>query len=179
MFERAKIIKRGAVLNRGAAMLIGALLAGLTLASAGPAAASPGAAPEYRVVKTVVTTATSAVQGPANIAASCRNGGAGVPVRRGSYSGEACEGTDILDVWYSDGRRETFVVGTTWTNNIYHIWQRSAGDTTWSGWTTLPGNGTADDGVGLWDDSPVTVFVLGTTGRLYCNTYAWSGWYLC
>jgi hypothetical protein len=158
---------------------VGALLAALALATAGPAAASADTATDTHVVKTLVTEVTADARGGLNIAASCRNGGSAVAVTRGSYTGYACSGTRILDVLYGDGRWETFVVGTTWTNNIYHIWQRGAGDSNWSGWTTLPGNGTAVAGIWLWDNDPVTVYVQGTTGLYYCNTYAWSGWYVC
>lgn len=122
-----------------------------------------------------VTTAAPDGSDGANTAAC------GVAVRRGAYTGYALCGTDILDVWYSNGIRETFVVGTTSRNNIYHIWQRYVGDTQWTGWRTLPGNGTAIDGIWPWASSPLIVYVVGTTGYLYCNRRgtSWSGWYLC
>ena len=155
-----------------------AVLAGMNLVP--PAAQADSRAESVTtVVKVETAVAKSDVNTDVAPAAVC-----GVPVKRGAYTGAALCGTTILDVTYSNGIQETFVVGTTSRNNIYHIWQRYVGDTQWIGWRTLPGNGTAVDGIWDFTLAPrLVVFVLGTTGLYYCNergtTGGWSGWYVC
>ncbi|MBB5867023.1 hypothetical protein F4553_000402 [Allocatelliglobosispora scoriae] len=155
-----------------------AAVAGLVLVFAGPAAATADrAAPpsSIRVVATKITVAGANGESRVPLV-SC----SGVSITRGAYTGAVCYGTNILDVLWSDGRWQTFVVGTTSSNNIYNIWQRWAGDSSWSGWAPVAGNGTAINGVWLADDSPLTIKVVGTDSR-YCNTWNpnWSGWYNC
>jgi hypothetical protein len=107
------------------------------------------------------------------------------PITVGGHLGAMKCDTVMLSHTYLSGRLEYFVVGTTATNNIYHIYQLPSDHSTWSNWMPVPGNGVAVTGVlpVPWM-SPFTIEVQGTTGGWYCNTIqsgptGWSGWYSC
>lgn len=174
---RTRTILRRAV---GIAVLPVVVLGALALApSAANAADHIGTGTAaVKVIRTVAE--PTAADRAANVGAST----CGVKVVRGAYTGYALCGTIILDYQYTNGIWETFVVGTTSSNNIYHIWQRYAGDPTWTGWQTLPGHGTAVDGIYFFTQGThdsIVIEVLGTTGSYYCNarSTSWAGWYLC
>ncbi|GLY98369.1 hypothetical protein [Actinoplanes sp. NBRC 103695] len=101
------------------------------------------------------------------------------PVIRGDFTGFALCSTDVLDFVNPNTIQEAFVVGTD--QRIYHIAQRYAGDTAWTGWLQLPGGGKAVDGVWHVNPAPLTVSVIGTDFHTYCNIRDtdWSGWNRC
>jgi hypothetical protein len=100
-------------------------------------------------------------------------------VTRGDFTGLALCNTEVLDFTHPSTIREAFVVGTD--QRIYHIAQRYAGDTHWTGWLQMPGGGIAVDGVWLVNPAPLAVSVVGTDFHRYCNTRDtnWSGWIRC
>jgi hypothetical protein len=107
---------------------------------------------------------------------------AACPITRGAQSGAGICGTTVLDIQWSDGRFETFVVGLD--HATWHVFQRYAGDPTWAGWYSL--GGYAIDGVWLWSSSPVTFYVVGSDNNLWCQRSTpgqtpsgWSGFYRC
>ena len=99
-------------------------------------------------------------------AANCR-------IRVGNHNGLYICGTRV-GVWtHPDGRLEWFVVGAD--RAIWHIWQRTVGDTAYSGWRTL--GGYAQDLTGL---RRPRVYVRGGDGRPWCRDWPWrSGWFRC
>ncbi|MFI6100173.1 hypothetical protein ACIA8G_31895 [Lentzea sp. NPDC051213] len=103
--------------------------------------------------------------------------------RRGVHVGRVLCGSHIwtyVDFQWSDGRWETFVVGTDAA--VHHIWQRWNGDTEWSGWQTFGGR--VYQGVrslGSTTNRP-RIAVAGGDFNGYCLNFDgrnWTGWYHC
>ncbi|GAA1852170.1 hypothetical protein [Asanoa iriomotensis] len=102
------------------------------------------------------------------------------PNRYGKYR----YGTYVVDVNYdSVGIKQTIVIGTTASNNIYYTTQTAVGSGTWTGWESFPGGGTGRFGA----DFPLsaaepTLRVVGTDGWFYCsraNRWGWTSWARC
>lgn len=103
------------------------------------------------------------------------------PITVGAYSGGYICGTTVLEVLWSDGRYEIFIVGED--RAIWHIFQRFPGDQTWSGWYSMGGG--ANNGVFLANNTP-TIWIVGLDNNPWCDTSTpgktpsgWSGWYFC
>ncbi|MGQ5262499.1 hypothetical protein ACTWLT_17300 [Micromonospora sp. ZYX-F-536] len=142
---------------------IGVALAAMLAAPTAASAASPAGAE-------VATTVEEA-----NAAAGMCN------IYRGAYRGGMLCGDSYAsrDFTHPDGRKETFIIG--YDQAMWHIYQRYAGDTQWSGWSSMGGG--FNSGVSLWRSSPLIVYGNGLDNRAYCNSLReglpWTGWYRC
>lgn len=101
-------------------------------------------------------------------------------ITRGSYQGGRMCGTGwaVVDLTWSDGRQETFIVG--WDEAVWHIYQRYAGDSAWSGWSSLGGG--ANSGVFGLSANPPGIWIYGWDNQPYCDVWTgsqWSGWFSC
>jgi hypothetical protein len=82
---------------------------------------------------------------------------------------------------WPDGRLELFIIG--WDKAMWHIYQPSANNTSWSSWLSMNGGFTA--GPYVLDNSPLRVGGLGLSPnqtKLYCKHHSgeWSAnWYQC
>ena len=82
----------------------------------------------------------------------------------------------------SDGRLDAFVIGNG--NFLYHIWQTSAGSSTWSQWSSLGGNIApgSSPAVAINSDGRLDAFVIGNGNFLYhiwqtsAGSSTWSQW---
>ena len=106
-------------------------------------------------------TATSQTTSDVAALSSCQ-------ILRGAYIGyRVCE-YQYVDITWTDGRQQTFVVGTNSAYSVYTIYQRYNGDPVWSGWQSL--GGSATDSVHLYDLFYPTISVTGTDSLLLVLT---------
>jgi hypothetical protein len=99
-------------------------------------------------------------------------------ITRGSHGGGRMCDKYVRDYTWADGRQETFIVG--WDYAAWHIWQRWAGDTEWSGWASLGGHAQEYSWSGMFiaSEYPLIIMMFGTDGEKYCKQFfpTYGGW---